>query len=564
MDDTTRSEEKKTPAKALHYDVVIVGAGPAGLAAAIYIKQIAKDNRQNISVCVLEKSTVAGAHILSGAVFDTSALADLIPDWKEKEAPIHTPVLESNAMLLTPKSYVEIPKPFLPQNLRHDDSYLVNLSELVRWLAEEAKDYGVHVLTQHAATEILYSQNKQVVGVTASLLSQERTAANNPKIIQIDFYGRYTLFAEGSRGQLGRELINKFRLDRSSDPQAYALGIKELWQVPSSKHRTGTVIHTSGWPLSEETYGNGFIYHMGNNLIAVGHIIGLDYSNPRLSPFEEMQRWKAHPVVRGCLEGGQRIGYGARTLTIGGILSLPRFTFPGGALIGCDAGFLDPGSIKGSHGAIKSGMLAAESIAQALTDGRMHDQLSDMQTDFEDSWLYRDLQQSRNSKQWFRIKKGGRVLGSIMSSVEQYILPKVFVNSPPWTIHRKKQDHLCLRPAAECPSIKYPAPDGVLTFDIKSSIALCRIQQEAIPPVKIELRDHDSARKINLKIYRGPEEKYCPAGVFSYVRDSKEKKQLQIQESHCIHCKACDIKDPTQNIVWKAVHGGGGPDFMGM
>ena len=551
-----------TPRESIDYDVVVVGAGPAGLSAAIHLKQLAQQKGTDISVCILEKGSAPGAHILAGTVIDPDALTELIPNWKTKGAPLYQPVVQEQVLMLASKTSVEIPHMLTPYNLRSHGCYIIGLGSLVSWLAQEAENLGVEIFPGFAATEILYSEQGAVMGVATGNLGIGKDGKPTDNFQPgMEIHAKYTILAEGSRGQLGRQIIDHFKLDAQSDPQSYSIGIKELWEVDDAHHRPGTVIHTAGWPLDNQTYGGGFMYHMEGKKVALGLVIGLNYTNPWLDPFEEMQRWKTHPAISVYLQNAKRIGYGARTITAGGLFSLPKFIFPGGVLVGCDAGFLNASRIKGVHTAIKSGMLASESIFEALGKGQAHSELVSFTQTFQRSWMFTELQQSKNFKQWF---KKGLLAGSFMTGVENLALPLIGVHNPPWSMRHKKQDNEYLRPAAECPKIHYEKPDGQITFDRLSSLYLSNTHHEENQPAHLTLKDPDIPANVNWKIYAGPETRYCPAGVYEYIQEDGQEPRLNINASNCIHCKTCDIKDPRLNIVWVAPEGGGGPNYVDM
>jgi electron-transferring-flavoprotein dehydrogenase len=550
------------PRDAMEYDVVIVGAGPAGLAAAIRIKQLAEAQARELSVVVIEKGSEPGAHILSGAVMDPVAMVELFPDWKERGAPLNQPVTADEVLFLTETGATKTPQALIPDCFHNHGNYIVSLGSVVRWMGEQAEALGVEIFPGFTAAEVLYHADGSVKGIATGNQGVGKDGEPGDSFqIGMELHGKYTLFAEGARGHLGKQLIAKFKLDEGKDPQSYGLGIKELWEIDPAKHQPGLVIHTAGWPMNTDTYGGGFLYHLEDNKVTLGFVTGLDYKNPWLSPFEEMQRWKTHPSIRQYLEGGKRLGYGARAITAGGLLSLPKTVFPGGALIGCDAGYLNAARIKGSHAAIKTGMLAAEAAFEALAAGRQQDELKAYPAAFESSWLHAELDKSRNFKQWF---KKGVYVGSLMTGIEQWLLPKLGFAAPPWTVHRDKPDHAYLRPAAECEKIEYPKPDGVITFDRLSSVFISNTNHEEHQPAHLTLKDARVPVEINLAKYAGPESRYCPAGVYEFVKTDNGHDKLVINAQNCVHCKTCDIKDPTQNIVWVTPEGGGGPNYAGM
>ncbi|MGO3743015.1 electron transfer flavoprotein-ubiquinone oxidoreductase, partial [Kerstersia sp.] len=544
--------------ESMEYDVVIVGGGPAGLAAAIRLKQLAAGSGEEFSVCVLEKGAELGAHTLSGAIMDPRALSELLPDWRERGAPLDVPVTEDRFLFLTPGKALRTPDWLLPSCFHNEGNYIVRLGYVVRWLGEQAEALGVDIFPGFAAVEVLYDEQGVVRGVATGDMGVARDGSQTANYQPgMELLARYTVFAEGARGQLGRELIGRFGLDAGRDPQSYGIGIKEFWEVDPQQSQPGLAIHTSGWPLDSKTYGGTFLYHLNDNQVALGMVVGLDYSNPWLSPFEEFQRFKTHPAIRPMLEGGKRLAYGARAITAGGLLSLPQLDFPGGVLVGCEAGFMNASRIKGSHAAIKSGMLAAESIHAALAEGRGQDAVPGYGQAFEASWLHEELNKARNFKQWF---KKGLPVASVMTFVEQGL----FKGKMPWTLHRKLPDHACLRPAAECERIEYPKPDGKITFDRLSSVFISNTHHDEDEPVHLRLKDPSVPVAVNLARYAGPEARYCPAAVYEFVKDDAGEDALRINAQNCVHCKTCDIKDPTQNIVWVAPQGGEGPVYNGM
>ncbi len=554
--------EQFGPREAMEYDVVVVGAGPGGLATAIHLKQLAARHGREVSVCVLEKGSEPGAHILSGAVIDPRALSELLPNWKELGAPLTQPVTSDRFLFLSETGARATPEFLLPECFNNHGNYIASLGNLVRWLGTQAEGLGVEIFPGFAAAEVLYNDDASVRGVATGNLGVGKDGEPTGNFqLGMELHAKYTVFAEGSRGHLGKQLIARFKLDHGRDPQSYALGLKELWEVAPGRHQPGLVIHTAGWPLESDTYGGSFLYHAEDNKVALGFVVGLDYANPWLSPFEEFQRWKTHPEIRKTLEGGKRLGYGARAITAGGILALPKTVFAGGALIGCEAGYLNASRIKGSHAAIKTGMLCAQAAFDALAAGRQHDELSAYPRAFEQSWLAAELKQSKNFKQWF---KKGRTTATLMTGVEQWLLPKLGVKEAPWTIHRHKPDHLYLQSASQSRQINYPKPDGKLSFDRLSSVFISNTNHEENQPAHLTLKDARVPVAINLALYAGPESRYCPAGVYEFVKDDAGSERLQINAQNCVHCKTCDIKDPTQNIVWITPEGGGGPNYAGM
>ncbi len=544
--------------ESMQYDIVIVGAGPAGLAAAIRVKQLADERGREVSVCVLEKGSEVGAHILSGAVMDPRAITELFADWSERGAPLITAVSEDRFLFLSQQNSWRVPDWLLPACFKNHGNYVVSLANVCRWLGKQAEDLGVEIFPGFAATQVLYRDDGAVKGVATGDMGIGKdgapTANHQPGI---ELHAKYTFFAEGCRGQLGKQLEARFNLRDGVDPQTYGIGLKELWEVKPEHHSPGLVMHTAGWPLSADTYGGSFLYHMESNLVSVGFVVGLGYSNPYLSPFEEFQRYKTHPHIRSTFEGGKRLAYGARAIVAGGLQSLPKLAFPGGALIGDDAGFLNASRIKGSHAAIKSGMLAAEAAFAALGAKREADELTAYPLAFRASWLHQELHRARNFKPWMA---KGLYLGTAMVGVDQI----VFSGKAPWTL-RNHADHTALKRASECRPIAYLKPDGVLTFDRLSSVFVSNTNHEENQPAHLTLKDAKVPIEVNLALYDAPEQRYCPAGVYEIVREADGGKPwLQINAQNCVHCKTCDIKDPTQNIVWVATEGGGGPNNPSM
>ena len=550
--------EQYGPRESMEYDVVIVGGGPAGLSAAIRLKQLAQDKGVEFGVCVLEKGSEIGAHILSGAVMDPRAISELIPDWKEKGAPLNVEVTEDRFLFLTEKGAVKTPNWALPDNFKNHGNYVVSLANVTRWLGQQAEALGVEIFPGFAAAEVLYNEDGSVKGVATGNMGIGKDGEPTENFqLGMELHAKYTLFCEGARGHLGRRLNDTFKLDQGADPQVYGIGIKELWEIDPAKHQPGLVIHTAGWPLDTQTYGGSFLYHIDNNQVMVGFVVGLGYSNPYLSPFEEFQRYKTHPEIRKTLEGGKRLSYGARAITAGGLLSLPKLVFPGGALVGDDAGFLNASRIKGSHAAIKSGMLAAQAAFDAVQAGRQGDELTAYPDAFKQSWLHGELYRARNFKQWM---SKGLYLGTLMVGIEQ----KLLGGNVPWTLHHRHRDHEMLKPASECTPIVYPKPDGKLTFDRLSSVFISNTNHEENQPAHLTLKDASVPVKVNLSTYAGPEGRYCPAAVYEFVKNEDGSDRLQINAQNCVHCKTCDIKDPTQNIVWVTPEGGGGPNYGAM
>jgi len=546
----------------MEFDVVIVGAGPAGLSAACRLKQKAADAGQEISVCVVEKGSEVGAHILSGAVFEPRALNELFPNWKELEAPLNTPVKRDDIYLLkNAESASKLPNAFVPKTMHNEGNYIISLGNLCRWLAQQAENLGVEIYPGFAAQEALIDEEGVVKGILTGDLGVDREG--NPKegmyTPGMELRAKYTLFAEGCRGHIGKQLISRFQLNANVDPQHYGIGIKELWDIDPAKHEQGLVVHTAGWPLDDENTGGSFLYHLENNQVVVGLIVDLSYSNPHLSPFDEFQRYKHHPVIKQYLEGGKRVSYGARAIAKGGLNSLPKMVFKGGALIGCDAGTLNFAKIKGSHTAMKSGMQAAEAVADALLAGREGgDELNAYEEGFKNSWLYDELYKSRNFGA--AIHKWGAVKGGAFNFIDQ----NIFGGKIPFTLHDTKPDHACLKLADEAKKIDYPKPDGKLSFDKLSSVFLSNTNHEEEQPVHLKLTDPSIPIEKNLPMYDEPAQRYCPAGVYEVVANDDGSQRFQINAQNCVHCKTCDIKDPAQNITWVAPEGAGGPNYPNM
>ncbi|MEZ5575534.1 MAG: electron transfer flavoprotein-ubiquinone oxidoreductase [Candidatus Competibacteraceae bacterium] len=541
--------------ESMEYDVVIVGAGPAGLSAAIRLKQLAAEQDQEVNVCVLEKGSEVGAHILSGAVVEPRALDELIPDWKERGAPLSTPATDDRFLFLTRETSYRL---LTPPQMNNHGNYIISLGNLCRWLATQAEELGVEIYPGFAAAEVLYDDKGAVVGVATGDMGVNREGQPTEQFAPgMELRARYTLFAEGCRGSLTKTLFDRFNLRDGVDPQTYGIGIKELWEVDPAKHQPGKIVHTVGWPLDTSTYGGSFLYHMEDNQVAVGFVIGLGYANPHLSPFDEFQRFKTHPDIRPTFEGGRRIAYGARAISAGGIQSIPKLIFPGGALIGDTAGFLNMPKIKGTHTAMKSGTVAAEAVFAAVAAGRGADEVAEYPEQLRQSWLWEELYQVRNVKPSF---SWGLWAAIAYSALDTYL----FRGKAPWTFHHKP-DHAKLKKANECPKIEYPKPDGVISFDKLSSVFISNTNHEEDQPCHLTLKDPTVPIRINLPLYDAPEQRYCPAGVYEIVRDGDDgNPRLQINAQNCVHCKTCDIKDPTQNINWMTPEGGGGPNYPNM
>jgi len=547
--------------ESMEFDVVIVGAGPSGLAAAIRLRQLAQEGGQDISVCVLEKGSEVGAHILSGAVLEPRALDELLPDWKEQGAPLNTPVADEKFLLLTEKGSRSIPIGLLPAQTHNQGNYIVSLGNVCRWLAEQAEALGAEVYPGFAAAEVLYDEQGRVRGVATGDMGIARNGEKKPTWEPgMELLARYTLFAEGCRGSLTKGLEKRFNLREGRDPQTYGIGIKELWELDPAKHKPGTVLHTAGWPADDKTWGGSFIYHLEDNQAYVGYVIGLDYQNPHLSPFDEFQRFKTHPAIRPMLEGGRRISYGARALNEGGYQSVPQLAFPGGLLIGCAAGFLNVPKIKGSHTAMKSGMLAAESVMEALAAGdEGYGALASYEEKYRASWVHEELYRARNFRP--AAARWGNRLGFFYGGIDL----KFFGGKLPWTLRHKHADHETLKPASEMPRIDYPKPDGIITFDRLSSVYLSNTNHEEDQPVHLQLIDPSIPIEKNLPLYDEPAQRYCPAAVYEVVRDEDgANPRFVINAQNCVHCKTCDIKDPAQNINWVVPEGGGGPNYPNM
>jgi electron-transferring-flavoprotein dehydrogenase len=545
--------------ESMQYDVVIVGAGPAGLSAAIRLKQLAAEMQREVSVCILEKGGEVGAHILSGAVVDPKGLNELMPDWKERGAPIGVPVSENHHWVLTAQRRFRIPEWLLPPFMHNDGNYTLSLGNLCRWLAGQAEELGVEIFPGFAAAEILFHDDGSVKGVATGDMGVARDGTKRADYQPgMELHARYTFFAEGARGHLSKRLTEVFGLRDRSGPQVFGLGVKELWDVPAEKHKPGRVIHTQGWPL-EDAWGGGFLYHQENGQVALGFVTALDYRNPYLSPFEEFQRWKTHPAIRAEIEGGKRVSYGARVINEGGYQAIPTLAFRGGALIGCSAGFVNVPRIKGSHTAMKSGMLAAEAAFDAIAADRSADVLESYEPAVRSSWIAKELHLVRNAQP--AVSHWGALLGSAYAGLDMWI--GYLGLKLPWTL-KHEPDHKRLARKQQVKPIFYPKSDGVLTFDRLSSVFLSNTNHAEDQPVHLTLKDADIPTAVNLPVYDGPEQRYCPAGVYEFVEGEKGEPRLQINAQNCVHCKTCDIKDPTQNINWVVPEGGGGPNYPNM
>ena len=541
--------------ESMEFDVVVVGGGPSGLSAAIRLKQLAQETGRDLEVCLIEKGSEVGAHILSGAVLEPRTLNELLPDWKERGAPLDTPVTDDKFVYLTQTGSFRLPTP--PQMNNHGN-YIISLGNFCRWLGEQAEALGVEIYPGFAAAEVLYDENGAVRGVATGDMGIGKDGAPTENHMPgMELLAKQTIFAEGCRGHLTKTLFDKFDLREGKDPQTFAIGIKELWDIEPEKSKPGTALHSVGWPLSSDTYGGSFLYHLNGNQVAVGYVVGLDYSNPHLSPFEEFQRFKTHPAIRNVFEGGRRVAYGARALNEGGFQSIPKLTFPGGCLVGCTAGFLNVPKIKGTHTAMKSGMVAAEAIFESLDAMAPGHEPASYGDKLQDSWLWTELYKVRNIRPGF---SKGLWFGMANAALDTYILR----GRAPWTMHHHA-DHITLKKADEAPQIAYPKPDGEISFDRNSSVFMSGTNHEENQPAHLTLKDSSVPIAHNLALYDAPEQRYCPAGVYEIVReDDGSNPRLQINAQNCVHCKTCDIKDPSQNITWVTPEGGGGPNYPNM
>ncbi len=545
----------------MQFDVVVVGGGPAGISAACRLMQLAQEAGKELTVCLVEKGSEVGAHILSGAVFEPSALNELFPNWRELEAPVTTPVKgDVFHYMLSPSSAVKVPNLFIPKPMHNEGNYIVSLGNLCRWLATQAESMGVEIFPGFAASEILYNEDGSVKGIATGDMGVAKDGSHKDGFTPgYELHAKYTIFAEGCRGHLGKQLISRFNLAEDRDPGHYGIGIKEIWEIDPAKHDQGLVVHTLGWPMNNQTEGGGFLYHAENNQLYLGYIVSLSYSNPHLSPFEEFQRWKHHPKIKHYLEGGKRLTYGARAMNKGGLQSLLKLSFPGGVVAGCEAGTLNTAKIKGSHTAMKSGMLAAEVLAEAIFAGDEGGKdLTQLQQKFENSWLYKELHSTRNYGP--ALHKFGTFLGAAYVYVDQNIAG----GKMPFTWRNPDPDYKALKPAAECAKINYPKPDGVISFDRLSSVYLSNTNHEEDQPCHLTLKDASIPIRSNLPLYDEPAQRYCPAGVYEIVEELNGDKRFQINAQNCVHCKTCDIKDPAQNINWVVPEGSGGPSYPNM
>ena len=541
----------------MNYDLVIVGAGPSGLSAAINLKKLCKKNGKDLSVCIVEKGSEVGSHILSGAILEPRALDELIEDWRTiDDCPVKVPVKKESLKFLTEKNSYEIPRIFTPPVMHNKGNFIISLGMFCKWLAKHAEDLGVEIYPGFAASDLLL-ENGRLNGIITGDLGLNKNGEQGPNFQPgIEIHSKYTLFAEGCRGHLGKRLINQFKLRENSQHQTYGIGLKELWEVKPENSNPGEVFHSIGWPLDSETYGGSFLYHLDKNLVSFGFVIGLDYKNPHMSPYEEFQRFKLHPKIRHIFEGGRRISYGARALNEGGFQSLPKLSFPGGGILGCDAGTLNTPKIKGTHTAMKSGMIASELVFQKLTSDSRNDEPLDLYASFMNSWAGQELRNARNVRPSF---KYGLKVGMILSGIDQLI----FRGKAPWTIKHGEEDHLSLKKKDEAEIIKYPKPDGKITFDRLTNVSFTSTYHEENQPCHLKLNDERVAISNNLLLYDSPEQRYCPAGVYEILYDNGSPK-LNINSQNCIHCKTCDIKDPLQNINWITPEGGGGPNYTNM